>query len=250
MLNWRHLFAEVYGTFVLNFGVCAAFGENFSVGPALFIAIVSSGMVSGAHFNPAVTTSIMLVGAIKKEISKADVIKYFAYYVAQIVGGILGGLVAWGVIGKTFHMVIKDPYSTDQGFVGEMFVTGALCMTAQMQGELKNSGLVGPLVIGLVIFFGATVVGPISSGCFNPAVGIGALFNDAWNHNDAHRMKHLWIYIFAPLLGGAIAAIIFVILVDEVRAQQGTNKVRKSERESQRMSNRASSLLSVNDDFS
>ena|ERR1719264_1064826 len=111
-MNWRHLFAELYGTFVLNFVVCASYGFNFAVGPALFIAIVSSGMISGAHFNPAVTTSIMIVGAIQKEISKDTVIKYSAYYIMQIIGAILGGLVAWGVIGRTFKMHISDDYST------------------------------------------------------------------------------------------------------------------------------------------
>ena len=64
-MDWRHLVAELYGTFVLTFAVCTAFGYPFAVGPALFVAIVSSGMISGAHFNPAVTTSIMLVKAIK-----------------------------------------------------------------------------------------------------------------------------------------------------------------------------------------
>ena len=109
-------------------------------------------------------------------------------------------------------------------------ITGALCLTAMMQGELKKAGLVGPLVIGLVIFFGATVVGPITSGCFNPAVGIGANFNDAWNNGGDDRVKYLWLYIFAPLLGGVIAALLFTTLVPEVREQQGTNYKGKKSR--------------------
>ena len=69
-MNWRHLFAELYGTYVLTFAITVSFGLNFAVGPAIFIAIVSSGMISGAHFNPAVTTCYLLVGVFKKEISK------------------------------------------------------------------------------------------------------------------------------------------------------------------------------------
>ena len=103
-----------------------------------------------------------------------------------------------------------------------MVITAALCMTAMMQGEMKNSGLAGPLVIRVVIFFGAIIIGPITSGCFNPAVGIGANFNDAWNNGGDDRVKYLWLYIFAPLLGSVIAAILFITFVNEVREQQGT----------------------------
>ena len=80
-MSWRHLVAELYGTTLLTFGVCISYGLNFAVGPALFIAIVSSGMISGAHFNPAVTFAITIVGAVRKEINKATVCKYFGYYV-------------------------------------------------------------------------------------------------------------------------------------------------------------------------
>ena len=111
-MNWKHLFAELYGTFVLTFGVTIAFGLNFAVGSALFIAIVSSGMISGAHFNPAVTTAVLLVGAMKKEIKRDIVYKHLVYYIMQIIGAILGGLVAWGTIGRTFKMTISDDYTT------------------------------------------------------------------------------------------------------------------------------------------
>ena len=98
-----------------------------------------------------------------------------------------------------------------------MVITCLLCMTAMMQGEFKQAGLVGPLVIGLVIFFGATVVGPITSGCFNPAVGIGANLTDAWNNGGGDRLQWLWLYILAPLSGGVIASMLFMIFVDEIR---------------------------------
>ena len=224
-MNWRHLFAELYGTYVLTFAITVSFGLNFAVGPAIFIAIVSSGMISGAHFNPAVTTCYLLVGVFKKEISKDMIYQYCAYFVVQIIGGILGALAAWALVGRTFDMHVSDYYSTGQGFFGEFMITVALCMTTLMTGELQNTGIVGPLVIGLVYFFGATVVGPITGGAFNPAVGMGANFTDAWNHGGGDRVKYLWLYILAPLLGGIISAILFFILVEEVREQQGTNKI-------------------------
>jgi aquaporin Z len=60
-----------------------------------------------------------------------------------------------------------------QAFVGEMVVTAALAMTVTTQGELKMSGLVGPIAIGTTVYWGAQAIGPISGGAFNPAIGMG-----------------------------------------------------------------------------
>ena len=61
-------------------------------------------------------------------------------------------------------------------------------------------------------FFGASVVaafagGPISGGAFNPAVGIGPTLMHAVRGGGT--MRHLWLYIVGPLVGGALAAVVF-----------------------------------------
>ncbi len=82
-------------------------------------------------------------------------------------------------------------------------------LTVLTQGELKKSGLVGPLCVSAVVFFGATAIGPISGGAFNPAVGMGTNFVDSMNHS-ASRSEHVWLYIFAPIVGSVIVAAFYL----------------------------------------
>src|SRR4026207_38653 len=61
--------------------------NTLPTGAILVVLITIFGSVSGAHFNPAVS----LVFALRRELSWAD---FFSYSGAQIVGGIVGALLA------------------------------------------------------------------------------------------------------------------------------------------------------------
>ena len=90
----------------------------------------------------------------------------------------MGPLMAWGVHGRTWKMIVHDDFSTGQAFVMEMIITTLLCLTAMIHREIERYGLMGPLVISLVLFVGAFISGDISDGCFNPALGLGANLTD------------------------------------------------------------------------
>jgi glycerol uptake facilitator-like aquaporin len=83
MLDLRWQFAEFYGTFVLSFAVAVSNGTASVVGPALFVAIVSSGMISGGHFNPAVTFACMLTtigGEKDPDAKRKKIINYCGFF--------------------------------------------------------------------------------------------------------------------------------------------------------------------------
>lgn len=75
------LIAEFIGTFIF-LSVILTTGEAFPIGLALATAIFFGGKISGGHFNPAVST-MMLVNR------KLTVEKYVGYVVAQILGGLV-----------------------------------------------------------------------------------------------------------------------------------------------------------------
>jgi aquaporin Z len=50
---------------------------------------------------------------------------------------------------------------------------------------------------------GVAAVGNISGGVFNPAVGLGPWIFDLFTGGG---FAHIWLYILAPLAGGALAA--------------------------------------------
>jgi aquaporin Z len=72
---------EFLGTFFF-LSVILATGEAIPIGAALAVAIFFGGKVSGGHFNPAVSTMMLVKGSIPVE-------KYLAYVIAQVLGGII-----------------------------------------------------------------------------------------------------------------------------------------------------------------
>ena len=64
-----------------------------------------------------------------------------------------------------------------------------------------------PLAIGFTIVVAAFAGGPVSGGAFNPAVGIGPVLVNAALGGGS--LSHLPIYIAGPLIGGALAALVF-----------------------------------------
>ena len=62
------------------------------------------------------------------------------------------------------------------------------------------------LAIGTTVFVGAVGLGGISGGGFNPAVALGLSITGqfAWGS--------YWLYFIAPIIGGAVAAVLFRVL--------------------------------------
>jgi aquaporin Z len=211
--------AEVFGTFCLVFIGCAAVitgglggllpASTLAIGMAFGVAVVAMayaiGPVSGAHLNPAVSLGAFLAG----RLSASDLI---GYVVAQVVGGALGAFVLWIVTsgaaaGAPANLAATgwDPaaWSTMSVFLVEavatfIFVTVILGVTnAKHTTELAGLGIGLTLVVLHVAFI------PVSGNSLNPARSIGpALFS------GSVAMGQLWLYIVAPLVGGAVAGIV------------------------------------------
>lgn len=77
---WNFL-TEFVGTFVF-LSVILTTGQAFPIGLALAVAIYFGGSISGGHFNPAVSTMMLVKGAINVE-------TWIGYVIAQILGGLV-----------------------------------------------------------------------------------------------------------------------------------------------------------------
>ena len=211
--------AEVLGTFLLVFigtasVVTGGFGGalplgQLGIGLAFGIGVIAAayaiGPISGAHLNPAVTLGVFLAGRMPAR----DVIPYF---IAQVIGGILATLALWIIVaGKVggytagFAPNGWDPaaYGTGSAFITEViatfvFVTVVLGVTAK-----NHTTVLAGLVIGLTLAALHFAFIPVSGNSVNPARAIGpALFS------GPAAIGQLWLYIVAPLIGGAIAGVI------------------------------------------
>ena len=205
----RKYIAEFIGTFflVLTIGCTVIPGAAgvippLAIGAALMVMIFAGGHVSGAHFNPAVTTAVFIRG-------RCDVKDVIPYWIAQIAAGVAAALTAVFLVGKSGTPM--DISNVPAAFVAEFLFTFALAYvvvnSATAKGTAGNSFY--GLAIGMTVMVGAFSVGAISGGAFNPAVAIGAAVMKLVKFSD------IWLHIVADLAGGLVAGLTFKLLNPE-----------------------------------
>ena len=207
--------AEAIGTFTLVFFGCATvifmkdqvglLGVALAFGLTVVAMAYSIGHVSGAHLNPAVSTGAFFAG----RLSTKD---YISYVIAQVFGGIVAALVLLIIVqGKTSGYDVATEGLGATGW-SEYTMTSALAFEAiaaamfvlvflsatQKGASVAMAGLVIGLTLTLVHLSGIT----ISGASVNPARSIGPAMLESIQGGDA--ISQLWLYIVAPLIGGAI----------------------------------------------
>jgi aquaporin Z len=234
----RKLIAEVVGTFFLVFfGVGVAtlsFGFDLT-GPSVSAGVVATaltfglvllalayalGPISGCHVNPAVTMGFLVSG----RLSFNDAV---GYWVAQFVGGIGGALALWGVVsGSPVYSRSKVGLGAD-GFgnrsmihldaTGAFVAEGILTLLFVFVVLAATSKLAAPGFGGLAIGLALTVVHligiPLTGTSVNPARSLGPAI--IVGHS---ALSQLWLFIVAPLVGGAVAALLYKYFFAEEKA--------------------------------
>ena len=199
----RKLVVEFIGTFFLVFTVgmasrTAGALAPLAIGAALMVMVFAGGHVSGGHYNPAVSTAVLVRG-------KMSVGEYFPYVAAQVIAAVLAAAV---VVALGYDPV--TPIKT--AGIGSMFIVeflftfalGYVVLNVATAKGTEGNSFYG-LAIGFTVATGAFAVGSISGGAFNPAVAVGATLIGLFS------WSHIWIYIVANLLGGAAAAGAFLV---------------------------------------
>ncbi len=196
---------EFIGTFFLVFtiGLCVTQGVGMAplaIGCALMIMVYMGGHVSGAHYNPAVTLAVWMRGSLSSR-------EVAPYMISQVLGALVASMAVNGIVGQTFA---PAPAAAAGPAIGvEILFTFALALVVLNVATSKateNNSYYG-LAIGFAVVVAAFAGGGISGGAFNPAVGIGPTVIDATMGNGT--FTNLWLYLVGPLVGGALAAIVF-----------------------------------------
>jgi len=196
----RKYIVEFIGTFFLVSG--AAFAGAYGATLALIVMIYASGHISGAHFNPAVSVAMYM----RKKLPKDE---FGGYLIAQFLGAIVAGLIAFYVFEKEGNASCDgDTVQIGKAVLAELLGTFALAYVvlnvATAKGTAGNSFY--GLAIGGTVLAMALIFGGYSGGVFNPAVGVGLALQESicW--------KDIWIYFVAPVAGGVLAALTFSYL--------------------------------------
>ncbi len=216
------LSAEVAGTFVLVFfgvGTALATGgevitTGFAFGLTVLVMVYSVGRVSGGHFNPAVTVGAACGG----RLAWAQVPAYLG---AQLVGAIVGAAVLWtiwqGIPGFSSEGNFGQNAFGDESGLGISWwaaflvevVTTLVFLVAilAVTDERNEHPALAPLAIGFTLAMIHFTTIPLTGTSVNPARSIGpALFAGS----DA--IIQLWLFILAPLIGGALAGLLYPAL--------------------------------------
>lgn len=233
--------AELIGTFVLVFGGCGCAvlagahvgfaGVAAAFGLSLLAMIYTVGPISGCHLNPAVTLGLTLSG----KFAPARVAGYMA---AQVIGAIIASAVLYAIATGNGHFDAitsgfasngygtrsPDGYNMGSAFLAEVVLTAILVLT--ILGSTDFSAPVGfaGIAIGLSLTLIHLVSIPITNTSVNPARSIGpALFA------GPAALGQLWLFIVAPLVGGALAAGVYAVLrAVEPNAQLSARKAVQS----------------------
>jgi len=224
MRSFKAYLAEFIGTCVLVLFACgtAAVVGCSTLDPnvaylltALAFGLVivamaySIGNISGCHINPAVSIAMLING-------KMTLADFCGYVIAQFAGAIagaaiLGALVGWdcgfGANGLFEGSIIKS-------LIIEVILTFVFVLAILGVTSKEENGRVAGLVIGLTltlvhifgIHFTGTSVNPARS--FGPALFAGG---------DA--LANVWVFIVAPLVGGALAAVCWKYLAAKKAAK-------------------------------
>ena len=231
----RILVAEALGTMILILGgpgtivigktvglPVGVLGVALAFGLSLLCAAYFIGSISGCHINPAVTIGLW---AMKKTESKLVV-----YY---IVGQVLGALIGAGILAlilstgnysteskvsrQDLFTIASNGYGSHSpgGFalvsviIAEIVFAGIFILViASTTRKSMPAGFTG-LTVGLMLALIHIISIPIDNTSVNPVRSLStAIYADSW------ALSQLWVFIIFPIVGGLIAAGIWMVLVE------------------------------------
>ncbi|MCD7722944.1 MAG: aquaporin [Clostridiales bacterium] len=228
--------SEFIGTMVLvilGCGTAMLVGCNVARGGyiltalAFGLAIVATayciGNVSGCHVNPAVSLAVLINGGM----SVGD---FIGYVIAQCLGALGGSAILAAIFGLGNIVDMTDSFganglsgvngSAAAGLLVEIVLTFIFVMCILgVTSKKANHGSFGGLVIGLTLTAVHILGIGLTGTSVNPARSLGPAIVSAISGNT-EPLGSLWVFIVAPLVGGALAAIVYKFISGEKKAKE------------------------------
>jgi glycerol uptake facilitator-like aquaporin len=221
---WRRLLAELVGTallvtVVVGSGIAAQQLSPRDIGLQLLenstatmlglaVLILMLGPVSGAHFNPIVSTADWILGRpTGAGLSGRDVA---AYSVAQCTGGIAGALLANVMFGLDLAQIATKHRGSSGHFVGEIVATAGL---VALIFALSRTGRAAVSAAAVGAYIGAAYWFTSSTSFANPAVTVGRMFSDTFAGIAPSSAPG---FILAQAVGGALGLAFVAILYPDL----------------------------------
>jgi len=212
-LEWRRLFSELLGTFLLVLvaaggGLLHAKGQislaAAVVAPGLMVLaiILFMGAISGAHLNPVVSLAFAMRGDFPWR-------RLPGYIIVQLVGATLACLFLLAVFGNVEHLGATLPgpgYANWQALLMEIALTaGLVSVILGTASAAQNVGAIAALGVGGYIALAGLWAAPVSGTSMNPARSFGPALVSG-------DFTSYWVYVIGPAVGALIAVGCAVVL--------------------------------------
>lgn len=214
--------AESIGTFVLTLLGCGTamflgcntpagvVGTAIAFGLSVVAMAYTIGGISGCHINPAITLGVALSGRMTWKDA-------FGYWVGQVIGALVAGAVlllftkvvaAPDLTGGLGSNLAANAGGSGGAFLVEAIATFIFVLVVLGSTDSKvGAGNFAGLAIGLTLILVHLVCINLTGTSVNPARSIGpAVFA------GGQALKDLWIFIVAPLCGGALSACVWAAI--------------------------------------
>ena len=217
--------AEVFGTFWLVLGGCGAavlagqhigfFGVSMAFGLTVLSMAYAVGHISGGHFNPAVSIGLACAGRFPTS-------KLFSYILAQLIGAVAaatvlylivtstGGLEIGGFAANGYGELSPGKFSMTSAFICEMVLTFGFLLVIIGATDSRAPAGFAPIAIGLCLTLIHLISIPVTNTSVNPARSLSqALFA------GPDYLSQVWLFWIAPILGAALAGLVYTGLFAE-----------------------------------
>ena len=237
----KEYIAEVIGTAVLVFmgcGTAMLVGCNAAAGSGYLLTALAFGLtivamaycignVSGCHINPAVSLAVYLEGEIEMP-------TLIGYIISQVIGGFIGSALLAAVFKLGGVQDMTGGFGANglagvngsilAGLLVEILLTFIFVLTILgVTSKSAGHGSFGGLIIGLSLTFVHILGIGLTGTSVNPARSIAPAVFAAINGNSA-PLTSLWIFIIGPLVGGALAAVVWMLIEPEEKKEESYKK--------------------------
>lgn len=194
--------AEFIGTFALVFcgtgaiiidqqtgGQIGHAGIAITFGLIVTVMIYTFGEISGAHFNPAVTTGFYIAGLFEKK-------EIIPFIISQIAGAFAASALLHFLFPENINLGATLPSGSEmQSFMLETVLTFFLMLVILFTSQgSKEVGVLAGIAIGATVLLEAMFAGPICGASMNPARSLAPAIISR-NHTA------IWVYLTSPFLG-------------------------------------------------